>query len=151
MKFRSEVTIDADIDTVWRAFDNSENLSKWQPTLKSFTPVSGAPGQPGAVSEVVYEENGRTITMTETVTERRRPHFMAGTYRSRYGIALIVNHFEALDNGARTRWVSYTNQAFRGIMKIMAVFVYKSIRERVENDMHRFKLLVESQIAGVAL
>ncbi len=147
MKYRKEVTIDADIQTVWNAFDCAENLSRWQPTLRSFTRKSGTPGQPGAVSEVVYEENGRTITMIETVTERREPHFMAGTYTSKYGTALIVNHFEMVGDD-RTRWVSYTNHVFRGIMKIMAIFAHKSIRERVENDMQRFKLMVESQVAS---
>lgn len=149
MKFRTEVTIDADIDTVWRAFDNPDNLSCWQPTLKSFTPKSGVPGQPGAVSEVIYEEKGRTIAMTETITERREPHFLAGFYNSSHGVALIVNHFESVGDG-RTRWVGYTNHSFQGIMKIMAIFVQRSIRERIENDMQRFKLFVESEVCGRA-
>ena len=56
MKTRLEVVIDAGRETVWRLFDDPDNLSKWQPTLKAFTPTSGIPGQPGATADLVYEE-----------------------------------------------------------------------------------------------
>ena len=106
MKFRHEIIIDADQRSVWETFDNPENLKAWQPTLESFTRKSGEDGQPGAVAELVYDENGRKVTLIETITERREPHFMAGTYESDAGNALIVNHFEDTGDG-RSRWAMY--------------------------------------------
>lgn len=146
MKVTNEVTIDADRKTVWRVFDNPDNLSKWQPTLKSFTHRSGTPGQPGAVSEVVYDENGRDVMMTETVAERREPDFMAGGYDSSRSKATIVNHFETVGQN-QTRWVIYANHQFKGIFKVLALFYRKSIHRRTEEWMQRFKLLVESKVA----
>lgn len=147
MKIQTEIIIDADRETVWRMFDNPDNMTKWQPTLKSFKPLSGVPGQPGAVSELVYEENGREIKLIECVTERREPDFMAGTYESSIGTAVIVNHFEELPDGT-TKWAAYWNHAFRGFFRLLAPFMRSSMAKRIEADLNRFKLFVESARAG---
>ena len=147
MKTRNEITIDADRATVWREFDNTDNLGKWQPTLKSFTHRSGTPGEPGAVSELIYDENGREVTMTETMTEKREPDFMAGTYDSAWSRVTIVNHFEAAGD-KQTRWVIYANHQFKGFFRIVGLFLRKSICGRTDDWMQRFKLLVETRVAG---
>jgi uncharacterized protein YndB with AHSA1/START domain len=54
MNFTFEYLLERDRATVWKAFDNPDNLRKWQPALDSFEPVSGTPGQPGAVSRLTY-------------------------------------------------------------------------------------------------
>ena len=147
MKMKYEAEINACREFVWATFDNPDNLSRWQPTLESFTHQAGKPGQPGAVSELVYNENGKKLTTTETVTERRKPDFMAGYYDNAWATTLIVNHFEEVDDNT-TRFVSYTNVKFKGIMKVMSLFAARSIRSRVEADINRFKLLVETEAAG---
>lgn len=149
MKTRNEITIDADRETVWREFDNADNMCEWQPTLKSFTHKSGTPGEPGAVSELVYDENGRDVTMIETMTEKRRPDFMAGSYDSAWSRAIIVNHFEAVGD-EQTRWVIYANHQFKGFFRIIGLFFRKSICGRTDEWMQRFKLLVETRAAGEA-
>jgi len=147
MKIDSEIVIDADRETVWAAFDNADNMTKWQPTLKSFTHKSGPKGEPGSVAELVYDENGREFVLVERMTEKRKPDFMAGTYESQWSTAIIVNHFESVDDG-RTRWKFFANHRFRGIMRFLAIFMRGSICRRMEDDMQRFKLLVESEQAS---
>lgn len=146
MKFRHEIIVDADLETVWATFDNPANMKAWQPTLESFKRMSGEDGQPGAVAELVYDENGRKVTLVETITERREPHFMAGTYESDAGNALIVNHFEDAGDGC-TRWTMYGNHTFKGIFRLLGLFVAGSIRNRNEAMMNNFKLLAETQQA----
>lgn len=146
MKHKTEVLIDADRDTVWRFFDNPDNMTRWQPTLKSFTPISGTPGQADAVSELVYDENGREVVLTETITARREPEFLGGTYESKWGTVVIVNLFEQVGS-RQTRWSSNTNHIFKGFMKVMALFMRKSICGRIDADMQRFKLLIETELA----
>jgi len=150
MKMKYEAEINACRELVWATLDNPDNLSRWQPTLESFTHQVGEPGQPGAVSELVYNENGKKLTTTETVTERRKPDFMAGSYDNAWATTLIVNHFEKVDDNT-TRFISYANINFKGIMKIMSLFTARSIRNRVEADINRFKLLVETEAAGAQL
>jgi len=146
MKIKAEIIIDADREIVWRVFDDAGSMSKWQPTLKSFTHLSGPAGEPGSKAELIYNENGREIVMTEAMTEKRKPDFMAGIYESPSSKAVIVNHFEKLDD-SRTRWIMYANHQFKGIMKLISIFVRKAICQRTEEDMQRFKLLVESNVA----
>ena len=146
MKAKFEVIVDADRNAVWDAFDNPGNIPKWQPTLKSFTHKSGTPGEVGSITELVYDENGRELVMSETITERRQPDFMAGIYATKGSKSLIVNYFETVE-GNKTRWVSHANHSFSGFMKLVSPFIRKTICDRTENDMQRFKLLVESQKA----
>jgi uncharacterized protein YndB with AHSA1/START domain len=145
MKIRIEKTIDARLHDVWDAFDNPDNLSRWQPTLESWTHEYGTSGQPDSIAELIYNENGRKVTMT--VTGRRQPDFLAGTYESAWGKALIVNHFESIDDST-TKWVMYSNMAFKGFMKIMSVFIGGQIRKRNENNMDQFRKFAETESAG---
>ena len=108
MKLKYETVIDASLETVWAAFDNPDNMSRWQQNLESFSHISGEPGQPGAVSELVYDEKGKKLILKETITERREPYFLAGTYESPVATTLVVNHFEAIDENS-TRWTSWSN------------------------------------------
>ncbi len=143
MKLKAEVVIDADPETVWRYFDDADSLSQWQSGLKSVTHQSGTRGQPDAVSVLVFDDNGSERTVTETITARREPDFLAGIRHSDRGHAVIVNHFEATDDG-KTRWIAYYNHAFKGAAKFTTLFTHGAIRRRAEEDMNRFKLLVET-------
>ncbi len=147
MKLNFEVEIDADQENVWAAFTNPDNMGRWMQNFESFTPLSGVPGQVGAVAEVAFNENGRRVVMKETITERRDPDFLAGTYETDHGSMLIVNHFEAIDE-QRTKWTSWCNFTFSGIMRLLSIFIVGTIRKRTGGDMQRFKLMVESDLAG---
>lgn len=149
MKLKFEKLIDADQKTVWAAFDNPDNMGKWQQNFESYTHKSGDPGQPGAIAELVFNEGRKKVMLKETITERREPDFLAGTYESTHGTTLIVNHFESIDDST-TRWTSWCNFTFRGAMRFMSVFLGGVIRKRTEGDMERFKLLVETIQAGDA-
>jgi uncharacterized membrane protein len=144
MKTRHEVLIDAPRSVVWAMLDDGDQLPRWQPGLKSLTRRSGTAGHPGAVSELVYIEGGRELRVTETITERREPGFIAAVYSSRLGKTLVVNRFEDAGD-EQTRWIIYANHRFRGLMRFMSVFSADAIRERTENNLERFKLLVESE------
>ena len=73
MKLTIETELNRSRTAVWRAFDNPENVKKWQPTLQSFAAQSGTPGQPGAVSKLTYQENGREVVLIETIISRSEP------------------------------------------------------------------------------
>lgn len=66
---------------------------------------------------------------------------------SAHGTTLIVNRFEKIDENS-SRWVSWCNFTFKGVMMLMSIFVRGTVRQRTEADMQRFKLLVASDAAG---
>lgn len=147
MKLRFEQVIDASIENVWAMFDNPDYMPRWQHNLKAHVQKSGVSGQRGSVAELIYDENGRKVVMTETVTERREPDLLAGTYDSAHATMNIVNHFEKIDERT-TRWVGYCNFRFKGLMKIIGPLIRGNIRKRTEADMGRFKLMVETEVAN---
>jgi len=147
MKFRYEIDIEASHERVWAAYEDRRNLPRWQRDLELVRQLAGEPGRPGSIAELVYTTRGRKVSVTETVTERRRPDFLAATYETAQGSTLIVNHFIAMGRKS-TRWTCWCNYRFRGFMRMVSLFRGGAVRERMEADMERFKLMVESDEAG---
>lgn len=143
MEFRFEFPLSRSRAEVWRAFDSTESLRKWQPTLVSFDPVSGRPGQPGAVSTLTYKEGNRTVAMTETITLRREPEEFSGTYHSSMATNTIQNQFQAT-GPASTLWLVTAHFQFHGIWRLLSPFFKSAIRKRMHEDLSRFKTLLES-------
>ena len=144
MKLTHELTIARSRDAVWNAFDNPDNLRKWQPTLRAFEHQGGTRGQPGAISVLTYEENGKPIVMTETVTVRREPEEFAGTYDNAMAINIIRNTFTALDAG-RTRWAMESEFLFKTFLyRVLAPLIRGLVDRRIKTDMERFKQLMEN-------
>jgi len=148
MRMSFDLVLDRGREEVWKAFDNPVNMKKWQPTLRSFEPVSGTPGQVGAVSKLTYDEKGRTIVLTETITMRRHPDAFAGTYDSGMGLNSLENKFTEESPG-RTKWVMDSEFTFRGVWKLLAPVMRKAFQKRVREDMERFKSMLESNQLSV--
>jgi uncharacterized protein YndB with AHSA1/START domain len=144
MKFSLELPIKRSRAEVWRAFDNPQNMSKWQPSLKKFENVNGTAGQPGAVSILTYEEGPREFTLTEKVTFRAEPERFDGVYENDFADNSIKNTFIAV-NENETLWKMEVEFTFKTlIMKIVGPLMKKNFVARSEKDMQRFKELVEN-------
>ena len=143
MKFKLELTINKPRAEVWKAFDSTENLKRWQPSLKKFEHVSGTPGQPGAVSTLTYEENDREFTLTERITFREEPNRFDGVYENEFSESVIKNTF--IEQGANeTLWVSETRFKFKTLlMKIIGPLMKRNFVRRTYRDMERFKEFAE--------
>ena len=144
MKFKLELTINKSLSEVWKAFDNIENLKKWQPTLVKFEPVSGIPGQPGALSKLTYEEGGREFTLIEKIIHRDEPNSFDGVYENNFADNIIRNKFIELGQ-QQTVWAMETEFKFKTlIMKLMGPLMKKNFAARTQRDMERFKEMVEN-------
>lgn len=143
MQLTFSYTIDRGRSEVWRAFDSVDNMKKWQPTLVGFDRMSGTPGQPGAVSRLTYEEGGRSVILTETITLRREPEEFAGRYDSTMGASTIRNRFEVLSPKS-TRWNVTADFEFRGLWRLLGPFLRGMISRRTSADLERFKSLLDS-------
>jgi hypothetical protein len=130
-------------EEVWKAFDNPDNMKKWQPTLAAFEPMVGTPGQEGAVSKLTYREDGRQIVLMETITIRREPEEYGGTYESDMATSVIHNRFEP-DGPWTTRWNITIDFRFRGLWRLLGPLFKGAIARRTRADLERFKILLES-------
>ena len=65
--YTAQVSVNKPISTVFKTFNNSENIKKWIPEVKSFEVVNKNPGKTGSVYKIVIDNQGQEITMTEKV------------------------------------------------------------------------------------
>jgi len=144
MKFNLETTIAKPRAVVWKAFDNPDNLSKWQPGLKSFEHVSGQAGMPGAVSKLIYLENGREIVLMETVRRRVEPEAMDGTYTAPGVVNHIKNTFIEL-SPTETKWVMETEFIFNSLMmRAFGALMKGTFLKQTQDNVQKFKQFAES-------
>ncbi len=145
MKFKLELIINKPRAEVWKAFDNPENMSKWQHSLTKFELLSGTQGQPGAISKLTYEERGREFSLIEKVTYRDEPNRFDGVYENEFTDNPIHNTF--IERGENeTLWVIETEFKFKTfVMKLFGPLMKKNFMTRTQRDMERFKELAESQ------
>lgn len=144
MKFKLETTINKSRADVWQAFNNIENMSKWQPSLISRELTDGTPGQPGAISKLTYKESEREFTLIEKVTHRNEPNEFDGIYENDFANNTIRNKF--IEQGKdQTIWIVENEFKFKTIvMKIMGNVLKKNYVKRTQKEMERFKEMVES-------
>ena len=143
MKFKLETIINKPRAEVWKAFDNVENMRKWQPTLINHELISGTLGQPGAVSKLTYTQGEREFSLIERITHRDEPNNFNGVYENDFADNTVKNKFieQAKD---QTLWVVETEFKFKTLlMKIMGNVMKKNYVKRTERDMQRFKEMVE--------
>ena len=144
MKFRIELPINRPRLEVWKAFDNPQNMKKWQPSLTKFENISGIRGQPGAVSKLTYMEGEREFALIEKVTRRDEPNGLDGVYENDFSVNTIKNTF--VEQGSdQTLWVMETEFKFKTlIMKIVGPLMKNNFIKRTQADMKRFKEMAES-------
>ena len=145
MKFTLELPIKGSRAEVWKAFDNPENMKKWQPSLISFETISGTQGQPGAVSKLTYKEREREFSLMERVTYREEPHRLDGVYENDFADNTVRNTFIEQDT-EHTLWRVETEFRFKTLfMRILGPIMKKNFVLRTQRDMKRFKELLENQ------
>lgn len=145
MKFTLELPLKRSRTVVWRAFDNPENMKKWQPSLVSFETISGTQGQPGAVSKLTYKEREREFSLRERVTYREEPHRLDGVYENNFADNTVRNTFIEQDKD-NTLWRVETEFKFKTLfMRILGPIMKKNFVIRTQRDMERFKELLENQ------
>lgn len=143
MKFRLELPINKPRAEVWKAFEDPENLKKWQPSLVKLEPLSGTPGQPGAISRLTYSEGGREFALTETLTRRDEPDRLDSVFENKFARNTIRNTF--LEKGENeTLWALENEFRFKTLfMRLFGPIMKKNFVIRTQRDMQRFKEMVE--------
>ena len=144
MKFKLEITINKPRVEVWKAFTTPGNINKWQPSLVKIEPVSGTPGQPGAVSKLNYEESGREFSLIEKITYRDEPDQFDVIYENEFTDNPVKNVFiEQGDN--ETLWIVEAEYKFKTFaMKLFGPLLKRNFVRRTQKEMERFKEMAES-------
>ncbi|OLS32378.1 MAG: hypothetical protein HeimAB125_09410 [Candidatus Heimdallarchaeota archaeon AB_125] len=143
MKYRNEVTINLPRERTVELFDNSENLKKWQPSLKDSIHLEGEVGRTGAKTLLVYEERGKDVEMTETIIKRDLPDVFVAKYEAKGVKNINHNHFH-IENEQATRWIMTNEFRFSGFMAIASMFMRKAFPKQTLKEMNNFKDFAEN-------
>ena len=143
MHYSVTVEIDLPRERVIELFDNPDNMPHWQPSLLSFTHLSGEAGQAGATSELKYQMGKREVVMIETITERNLPNTFSATYETKGVWNQVSNHF--VEQDGKTLWTINTVFKCTGILRIMAWLMPGMFKKQTTADMLSFKAFAESQ------
>lgn len=144
MTYSNEIEINLPRERVIALFDNPDNLKKWMPGLVSFEPVSGTPGQPGAVSKLKFQMGKRMMEMTETITVRNLPEEFSGTYEMKNVHNEVKNKFiETAPD--RTKYITESTFNFSGIMKVFGFLMKGTFIKTSQGYLERFKKFAEEE------
>jgi carbon monoxide dehydrogenase subunit G len=144
MKYSNEIEINLPVQRVIELFDNPANMSKWQPGLISFEPISGTPGQPGAKSKLKYIMGKREVEMIETITVRNLPREFSGTYESKGVFNDMKNYFTQTANN-KTKWVHQCEFKFSGMMKLVGWLMPGAFKKQSQKYLDFFKAFAEKE------
>jgi hypothetical protein len=139
MKFKLELILNKPRAEVWKAFTNPSNMSKWQSSLTKTELLSGMQGQPGAVSKLTFEENGREFSLIEKVTTRDEPNQYDVVYENEFTDNPMRHSFkEQGDN--ETLWIVEAEFKFKTFaMKLLGPLLKKNFVRRTQKDMGVFQ------------
>lgn len=144
MKYTVEIEINLPIAKVIELFDNPENLKKWQPGLLKFESISGAPGQPGAKSRLLFKMGRGEMEMIETVTVRNLPEEFSGTYEVKNVFNIVKNRFIAVSEN-KTKYISESEFQFKGFMKLIGFFMPGAFKKQSQKYLQLFKEFAEKE------
>lgn len=148
MKYTTEIEIDLPRARVIELFDDSDNLSKWQPDLISFEHESGEPGQVGARSRLNYKMGKRECEMVETITRRDLPDEFCGTYEAKGMWNQVENRFVELGPN-RTQWICISEFVGTNLMmKTMLLLMPGMFKKETAKFLGLFKTFAEGESKG---
>ena len=143
MKYKLDLDLQKPLNDVWKAFNDVENLKKWQPSLVKVETISGVAGQVGAVSELTFSEGKREFTLTEKIIQREDPTRIEMLYENKFADNTVTHTFVEQEDGT-TLWINETEYSFKTIvMKLMGPIMKGNFILRSRMEMNQFKELVE--------
>lgn len=141
MKFTCSIDINSNIAKVKEFFLNPDNLKHFQDGFIKKELISGAPGEKGAKSKMIYEK----LELTETIITNNLPEEFLALYEHKHMTnTMKVRFIELGDN--QTCYISeieYTK--FNGfIVKLIAKLFPAMFKKQVQKWLVQFKNYVEN-------
>lgn len=143
-EFQTKIKIDKPINQVYSSFTNIEKMKSWLSGFQSVEILSGKPNEIGSQYKLTITENGKEIVMYEKVT--------ALTENEEF--AFTMEH-DAMTSHSRVRFVPLNNHSTeiliaveihgKGLVwKLVVPTIISTIKNRQENDLKKFKTMIET-------
>ena len=141
LSFSFEIEIKKPIEEVYALLRNRNKLQQWQPGLISDERIDDKSGQKRY--KLTYRIGNRNMIMTETILQDALPH-----YNVSYAMKGLLNTVEntlVSQSQYSTLWISDTKFEFRGIKKLISIFMKRGFEAQSQIIMKNFKSFAERQ------
>lgn len=139
LKYNLEIEIEKPLDLVSGMFADRSLLPRWQPGLVSDEVQMDQEGQ--KTYKLTYQVGRRKLFITETITLEN-----SHQYHATYKLKGVVNHvrheFVAID-AHHTKWQSAQEFRFKGMMKLISLFMRSGFENQSRMIMDNFKRFAE--------
>ncbi len=71
LTYEYDIMVDKPLAESWAVSQDEEKMSDWLDGFQKIEPISGTPGEVGAVSDVYFVEDGQEMVIRETITDIR--------------------------------------------------------------------------------
>ena len=145
------IEIDAPRKTVFDFLADEKNIRKIVPNLVDEGMIEETPDKVGSTFWHVYEEKGRKMKMTGTVTEHDEPTRMA--VKMSGPIFRLEVRYDLEELGPdKTRLSQWSKATFRHVFKLMGLLFGKKMeaegKQVQEENFARMKATIESEVAN---
>lgn len=148
MDSRYAIDIERPRDEVFAFLDDPDNLMELVPNLAEHGIIEEKAGKVGTTFWHVYEENGRRMKMTGSVTEHEVPTRMAVALTGPLFSMEVAYELEEISAGV-TRVVQHSRARFKHVFKLMGLLFGKKMErdgQRVQDEnWQRLKALIEAR------
>lgn len=149
MKFTGSVDIDQPLQVVADLFADPDNRSEYQDGFERWEMVSGTAGEEGAVSKLYYENRGREMVLTETITANHLPNSLEAFYEHSHMDNTLTTTFTALSENQTRYEIEGEYTALRGIVPNVMARIFPGIfTKQAQGWLDNFKVFAEGRQAG---
>ena len=145
MKSSGKILIAATREATWAALANPDNRPRWQTGVIEARRLSGALGDRGFVCRIRFD--GDRVDEIESITELRYPDLIACVIESARYRRTVAHNLDLADGGG-TLWRAWSNTKSGAIAQLIAIFRRSLLDDNLEQDMERFKLMMETDEAS---
>jgi uncharacterized protein YndB with AHSA1/START domain len=145
MKYTFETVIDAPIEKVAKLAGDPSLRIQWMEGMKDYKSINGTPGQPGAVSRMVFKTGTVEMVFTGTVKENNLPDYFTEIMDASNVTTSATTRLDAISPD-KTRYISEQDHDFKGLFnKLVGFVLQREFKTQTRRHMDRFKQFVEKQ------
>ncbi len=142
MNYTVSNIINRPLEEVIAKFSDPDGVKHWMEGLQRIEHISGTRGEVGAKSDFYFLFRGKEMKISESILEQNLPRQIKFAYQSPMGHNEVEMIFEKIDD-SRVKQINNSYFEFKGIMKIMGLFMKGMSKKQSMTYLNAFKDYVE--------
>lgn len=143
IKFKEEIVIEANIDSIVMVLNNPSKIDKYMPGVQVYELQKGDLGKNGAIAEIKINSEGIDITLKETIIRNDLPKEIKISYEADGVYNIVTQKLEVLSNN-NIKLINIQEFEFEGYMKFVSFFMESALRNQSRVYLENFKNYIET-------